>query len=91
MSGGAILTINAGSSSIKFSIYTPGDEPAERLGGEVEDIGDDDARLIIESGPGEGTNIGIGKADHTAALGAILRHAGDGLHGAPVAGVGHRI
>lgn len=91
MSGGAILTINAGSSSIKFSIYSPGDEPVEQLRGEVEDIGDDDARLIIESGPAKGTDIGIGKADHTAALGAILRHAGDGLHGAPVAGVGHRI
>lgn len=91
MSAGAILTINAGSSSIKFSIYTPGDEPEERLRGEVEDIGDDDARLIIEAGPGAGTRIGIGRADHTAALGAILRHAGDGLGGAPVSGVGHRI
>jgi len=91
VSGGAILTINAGSSSIKFSIYMPGDEPVEQLRGEVEDIGDDDARLIIESGPGKGTNIGIGKADHTAALGAILHHAGDGLGGAPVAGVGHRV
>ncbi|GAB4359227.1 MAG: acetate kinase [Oricola sp.] len=90
MTAGVILTINAGSSSIKFSIYDPGDEPEERLRGEVEDIGDS-ATLFIHSGNCGQRRVEIGHADHTAALGAILRHAGNGFGGRPVAGVGHRI
>lgn len=90
MSAGAILTINAGSSSIKFSIHAPGDEPQERLRGEIEDIGDDNAFLIVERG-GDESRTAIGRVDHTGALAAILDHAGDELEGRPVAGVGHRV
>ena len=91
MTAGAILTINAGSSSIKFSVYAAGDEPEERLHGEVEDIGDEQAYLIIEPDHREKTRIAIGRVDHKAALTAILDHADDELNGGTVAGIGHRV
>ncbi|MCI5078331.1 acetate/propionate family kinase [Oricola sp.] len=91
MTSGVILTLNAGSSSIKFSLYAAGDEPEEQLRGEVEDIGDAQAYLIIEPDHGNKTRIAIGPADHAAALAAILDHAGDALGGRPVAGIGHRV
>jgi acetate kinase len=87
---GAILTINAGSSSIKFSIYAAGGEPEERLRGQVENIGDQNAVLTIDANGGKARHD-IGRADHQAALTAILDHAGDALDGLEVAGVGHRV
>ncbi|WP_193178670.1 acetate/propionate family kinase [Oricola nitratireducens] len=90
MTPGAILTINAGSSSIKFSIYSAGEEPVERVRGEVEDIGDD-AILEIGDHGGEKRRIGIGRVSHEAALTAILDHADDFLDGQAVTGIGHRV
>lgn len=86
---GVILTINAGSSSIKFSIYAPGADPVETMRGQVENIGGD-ARLTIEADGRDKRRFDIGSADHKRALAAILNHADDGLDGG-VAGVGHRI
>lgn len=90
MSASAILTINAGSSSIKFSIYSAGEEPVERVRGEVEDIGDD-AILEIGDHDGKKRRIGIGRIGHEAALTAILDHADDFLDGQAVTGIGHRV
>ncbi|QKV17544.1 acetate/propionate family kinase [Oricola thermophila] len=91
MTSGAILTLNAGSSSIKFSIYMAGDEPEERLRGEVEKIGGDNAELAIVRGDGGERRFQIGHVDHRAAMAAILAHSGHALDGETVAGVGHRI
>jgi acetate kinase len=91
VTAGAILTINAGSSSIKFAIYSTGDEPTERLRGQVENIGDDNAVLTIDANGGDKARHDIGWADHKAALTAILEHAGDKLDGLAVVGVGHRV
>lgn len=90
MTSGAILTINAGSSSIKFSIYSAGEEPMQRVRGEVEDIGDN---AILEiAGHGGGTRRAeIGRAGHEAALTAILDHADEFLDGQSVTGIGHRV
>jgi len=77
----AILTLNAGSSSVKFALY----EGAERrLRGQVDRLGPE-ARLRME-----GTDRAIGAADHAGALAAILDALAPHLDGPP-AGVGHRV
>ncbi len=80
-----LLTLNAGSSSIKFSVYRTGIEPEELTRGQVENLGPA-ARLKHR-----GETHQIGAADHGIALQAILDHADEAIGNAPVVGVGHRI
>ena len=84
MSG--ILTLNAGSSSIKFCVYRNGSEPEPLLAGQVENLGPI-ARLGVK---GQET-VEIGPADHAGALRAILNAIDPVLDGLTVTGVGHRI
>ncbi|MCR9123754.1 MAG: acetate/propionate family kinase [Phyllobacteriaceae bacterium] len=91
MSDAVILTLNAGSSSIKFAVYAQGDEPALRASGQVENLSPtQQTRLIVErDGDEQVTNIDAN--DHAGALDAILDKADHLFGGATVAGVGHRI
>ena len=87
----AILTLNAGSSSIKFAVYMasdPSGEPELLQAGQVENLGPV-ARLVLKGDPDQATEIGA--ADHTSALTAILRALESVLQGQTVTGVGHRI
>jgi len=90
MSGAAILTLNAGSSSIKFSVYDAGAEPVQLGRGLVENL-NAAAHLRVEPVTGAPRDEQIGKADHAAALKAILGHLPPILDGRQVVGVGHRI
>jgi acetate kinase len=83
MSG--ILTLNAGSSSVKFGVYAPGPEPERLASGQVERLGED-ARLVMD-----GAARALGATDHAGALSAILGAARAPLGGRAPAGVGHRI
>lgn len=86
----AILTLNAGSSSIKYSVYLTGDgEPEQIAVGQIDGIGPD-AKLILKHG-GTETVTELGQADHTAGLKAVLTALSPILGDTPVAGVGHRI
>ena len=86
----AILTLNAGSSSIKFALYAPQGEPSELARGQVESIGPA-ARLIFQTA-GEGkTQRELGAADHALGLTAILAATQPALGGQTIIGVGHRI
>jgi acetate kinase len=88
----AILTLNAGSSSIKFAVYLSGDnsmdEPDLLQAGQVENLGPV-AQLVLKGSAKQ--TIEIGPADHTTAVAAILRTLGPVLHGREVTGVGHRV
>ncbi len=90
MSGDAILTINAGSSSIKFSAHVAGRAPHELGRGQVERLGPA-ASLTVHAEGASAERAEIGPADHAQALRAILEHLGPLLHGRRVAGVGHRV
>ncbi|MFD2857195.1 hypothetical protein ACFSZS_24090 [Seohaeicola zhoushanensis] len=72
----AILTLNAGSSSLKFAVYAPAPEPELNLSGLIENLGPL-ARMKLK---GEDARE-IGPADHAAAVRAILStvegHLGD--------------
>jgi acetate kinase len=85
----AILTLNAGSSSIKFSLFEA-ESLQEEARGMVEEIGGPSARLILK-GPVENREGAVDAPDHAAAARAILDATAPLLAGRVVAGVGHRV
>jgi acetate kinase len=86
----AILTLNAGSSSIKFSVYTAGTDPSLVAVGQVESLGSPTAALSLTV-DGTKTRAEIGPAQHGEGVKAILTALAPVLHGAEVVAVGHRI
>ncbi|MEC9344223.1 MAG: acetate/propionate family kinase [Pseudomonadota bacterium] len=88
-----ILTINAGSSSIKFALFGPGGEPVERVRGMVEELGvrprfraQAGGEVLVDRALPAG-EVG----DHAAALDLVLGLIGDRFRDAGIAGVGHRV
>jgi acetate kinase len=82
----AILTFNAGSSSLKFAVYEAAAEPALLLSGQVENLGP----VAVMSIDGDAKRD-IGPADHAGAMRAIFQTIEPALQGRSLAGVGHRI
>jgi acetate kinase len=90
---GPIAILNAGSSSIKFALYEPGDSGAVLSRGQVRQIGvapslqaedADGNRIAEQTWPAEGF-------DHRAATRAIIDTMRASMRGAPVSAVGHRV
>jgi acetate kinase len=63
---GLILTLNAGSSSLKFGLYDTAPEPREHLRGQVDGLGPQ-ARLVLD-----GAAQPVAAPDHATGLLAIL-------------------
>ena len=87
-----ILTVNGGSSSIKFALFETGDALRRILGGGIDRIGQPGATLRVK-GPNEGDNLSrqIKAPDLTAAVGALIDAIEErSSHDAFVA-VGHRV
>jgi len=87
-----ILTINGGSSSIKFAVFEAGDALRRILEGEIERIGLPDATLRVK-GLNDADNFSrpVAAPNHTVAVGALMdwieeRSGRDGL-----SAVGHRV
>ncbi len=87
---GVILTLNAGSSSIKFALYAAGEDPVLEASGMVDALGQD-ATLILRPEGGDTSVAALGPTDHGTGVTAILVALGQHLNGRRVAGVGHRI
>lgn len=89
---GAILVLNAGSSSIKFAVY-PGsaDETSRReLSGGVSGVGASDALLMIRDGNGKTSTLKVGNGDHAGSIGAVIDAISErGFE--RFAAIGHRI
>ena len=87
-----ILTINGGSSSIKFALFETGDSLRRILAGGIDRIGQPGATLRMKgSNPGDNLSRPVTAPDLTTAVGALI----DGIeersgHGAFTA-VGHRV
>jgi acetate kinase len=79
------LTLNAGSSSLKFAVYRKAREPELIVAGQVESLGPS-ARLKIKGG----VDRDLGATDHGRALDEILVTLEDFIDD-KVEGVGHRI
>jgi acetate kinase len=92
---GAILTLNAGSSSLKFALFSQGEEGLRKtVHGEVEGLGsaphmiakDANGVVLVERRWASDADL-----DHEAFLRPVLALADDHLNGATLEAIGHRI
>src|SRR5439155_17187292 len=87
-----VLTINGGSSSIRFAVYEAGEAPRRRLDGKIDRIGLRGTNLIIKDPAGKPQAARrLAAADHRTAVGFLL----DWLEAQPVfasvSAAGHRV
>ncbi len=87
--GQRILTVNAGSSSVKFALYTSGEDPKMIARGLVQGIGSNPSFKFKHGGPNRTHSVKA--SNQTDALMVILEKITPLLEGQEVAGVGHRI
>ena len=87
-----ILTINGGSSSIKFSLFDTGESVRRILGGSIDRVGQPEATLQVK-GPTETDNISrlVKAKDHAAAVGALMDWIDERGERDALAAIGHRI
>ena len=87
-----ILTINGGSSSIKFALFEAGDSLRRILGGGIEQIGRPEAVLRVKGVSEEDTfSRPVPAADHKAAVGSLMDWIESRSGGGPLTAVGHRV
>jgi acetate kinase len=87
-----ILTINGGSSSIKFALFEAGDPLKRILEGGIERIGLPDATLRVK-GVNQADNSSrlVTALDHTSAVGALVDWIEERLGHDALTAVGHRV
>jgi acetate kinase len=92
---GAILTLNAGSSSLKFALFNQHDGELKKTAhGQVEGIGSAPHLIAREAGGAvlaERRWAADADLDHEAFLEPVFALADDLLDGAPLSAIGHRI
>jgi acetate kinase len=87
-----ILTINGGSSSIKFAIFEAGDSLRRILAGTVDRIGLPDSTLWVKGvEPQDNFSRPMRAPDHTAAVDALMNWILERLGDIPITAVGHRV
>jgi acetate kinase len=87
-----VLTINGGSSSIKFAVFDAGQPPRRLAGGAVERIGLRGATFHVKGvSPGESFVRPVTAPDQTSAVGALMDWLGQRERTDAVAAVGHRV
>jgi acetate kinase len=86
-----VLTVNSGSSSIKFALY-PADSPTTRLlSGKLERIGLPKPVFTIHDGPDKAAPRVIAASNHLVAGELLIRWLDEHIGFARVDGVGHRV
>jgi acetate kinase len=88
---GRLLAINSGSSSVKFALFAPGSPPSRLAWGIIERMGSVDAKLELQTPGGAQSDSAAPLSNHKEAAAEILLVLEPHLHGAPLAGIGHRI
>jgi acetate kinase len=87
-----VLTINGGSSSIKFAMFEAGGALRRILGGELERIGTPQSSLGVKgSNPKDNFSRPVTAANHTAAVDALMGWIGEHSGRDALAAVGHRV
>lgn len=90
-----VLTINGGSSSIKFALFAPGDPPQRVLVGKIERIGLPGASLsaagIAVSGGQTPAERPIDAPDHRQAVGQLIDWLKTVVRLDDIAAIGHRV
>src|SRR5665213_2730693 len=87
-----ILTINAGSSSLKFAVFEAGQPPQRVLWGGIDRIGQSGAAFQVKglNSTDEFSRV-LTKSDHQAALGVFMIWVKERGGGASLLAVGHRM
>jgi acetate kinase len=90
--GPRVLTVNGGSSSIKFALFEMGSAPRRILEGRVEQIGLPESALRVK-GDRESDNFvrKITAPDHTAAVEVLMDWISGRIAAGEMAAVGHRV
>jgi acetate kinase len=88
---GLILTINGGSSSIKFALYEPGEPSRRQLAGLVDRIGLPDGTLTVREEGRPPAKSTLSAPDHQQAVGQLIDWLEKRVGFRTVAAVGHRI
>jgi len=88
----SVLTINGGSSSIKFALFETGDALRRILAGSIERIGLPEAAFVVKS-PNKADNFTrpVTAANHTAAVGALMDWIEARFQPGELTAVGHRV
>lgn len=91
--GACILTINGGSSSIKFAVYRmDGDQPRKGLRGKIDRIGLQGTHFTFDDPTRKQQgNRGIGELDHRSATDFLLDWLAEQIGLSSIAAVGHRV
>lgn len=92
MTGSTVLSLNAGSSSLKFALFSVGQSLSRELLGSVSRIGlpESELKLCFES-TGVQTTQSCEVADHALALDLVVKQIREAGVGRSIAAVGHRI
>jgi acetate kinase len=87
-----ILTINGGSSSIKFALFEAGDPLRRILAGSIERIGLREATFVVK-GLNKADNFtrAVTAANHTAAVGVLMDWIEERIRRGELTAVGHRV
>ena len=86
-----VLTINAGSSSIRFAVYEVRETPRWRLDGKIDRIGLSGTNLIVNFPAGKPQARRLAAADHSTAVGFLLDWLETQPVFASVKATGHRV
>ncbi|MGC9941153.1 MAG: acetate/propionate family kinase [Verrucomicrobiota bacterium] len=87
-----VLTINGGSSSIKFALFEAGPDLPRVLEGKIERIGLPDAQFTVkDKSPEQGFSRAVNAPDHTAAVNVLMDWIQERFDPAMLAAVGHRV
>ena len=87
-----ILTINGGSSSIKFALFEAGDSLRRILEGGIERIGLPEATLRVKGlNPSDNFSRLVTAPDHTVAVGALMDWIEERSGRDALTAVGHRV
>ena len=89
---GSILTINGGSSTLKFALFRAGAAPVRKLSGLIDRIGSSSGAVMsIRTSAGDTDRRIVDAPDHAACLEPMLEYLKTRLEREPLAAVGHRV
>jgi acetate kinase len=87
-----ILTVNGGSSSIKFALFETGQSLRRVLSGRIEGVGLDRGTFAVNgSNPADNFSRAVAAPDHTAAVNHLMDWVRDRIESGALAAVGHRV
>jgi len=86
-----ILTINGGSSSIRFALFELAESPRRILDGRIERVGLPGAKFTTEGADGKKTSETIDAPNHTTAVNVLMDWLEKGIGRNTLSAVGHRV